>query len=40
MLLLAPRHKPKPPATNCILSHGLVSKALANALVGVPYGLR
>ena len=23
---LAPRHKPKSPATNCILSHGLVSK--------------
>ena len=23
--LLAPRHKPKSPATNCILSHGLVS---------------
>src|SRR5262245_8811059 len=24
--LLAPRHKPKLPATNCILSNGLVSK--------------
>src|SRR6058998_2669923 len=23
--LLAPRHKPKSPATNCVLSHGLVS---------------
>ena len=24
--LLAPRHKPKSPATNCVLSHGLVSR--------------
>jgi hypothetical protein len=24
--LLAPSHKPKSPATNCILSHGLISK--------------
>src|SRR5919197_767600 len=25
--LLAPRHKPKSPATNCVLSYGLVSEA-------------
>ena len=25
--LLAPRHKPKSPATNCVLSYGLVSKS-------------
>src|SRR6266571_1500106 len=33
--LLAPRHKPKSPATNCILSHGLVSKLRQTGFITV-----